>query len=105
MARKASRDHCLPRDREPESSETSSGVLSDWLPEMTLRSAAQSPRSTSLQRSEQNGRHLLSATHATGLPHVGHSTSCVTPFHPPHQNAHSASSNGTSRSIERALSS
>ena len=37
-------------------------------------SAAQAPRSMSLQRSEQNGRLRLVAFHSTGAPQVGHST-------------------------------
>jgi len=38
------------------------------------RSLAHEPRSFVLHRSEQNGRHLESGVHATGVPHIGHLT-------------------------------
>jgi hypothetical protein len=63
-------------------------------PAITWRSAAQSPKSISLQRSLQNGRHALAWTQATGARHTGHSTTAAI------QNAHSDRSNGTSRSID-----
>src|SRR5438093_10726902 len=37
-------------------------------------SAAQAPRSISLQRSEQKGRKRLLSDHSTGLPHCGQAT-------------------------------
>jgi len=64
-----------------ESSPASSVIDSDEAPGMTCRSLAQSPRSISLQRSEQNGRQRLSVTQGTALPQLGHSTLRVTMFH------------------------
>ena len=43
-------------------------------PGMRKRSAAHSPRSMSLHRSEQNGRHFDVTAHSTGVPHLGQLT-------------------------------
>lgn len=44
---------------------------------MTYFSSAQAPKSIFLQRSEQKGLNLFSATHSTFLPQVGHFTVVV----------------------------
>ncbi len=49
-------------------------ILGLFCPGILCSSAAQAPRSISLQRSEQNGRNALFSFHSTGAPQVGQST-------------------------------
>jgi len=43
-------------------------------------SLAHAPRSISLQRSEQNGRHVDAGVHGTAVPHCGHLMMCGCEF-------------------------
>jgi hypothetical protein len=65
------------------------------LPGIEYRSVAHAPRSISLQRCEQNGRHRFSGEYSVLRPQVGHSTETLIGGTRGAHRLHSASSNST----------